>query len=107
MDSVVLIAGLAAAVVATARAQVDPAPPIAAIEAPKLYGFCMEIHDAQKRALPEQAAMLRELGFDGVGYPLWLDDQLDRNLAVLDKAGLPVYLMYTDVNVAPGKPPAA
>jgi len=84
-----------------AIAQQDGAP---ADAAPKLYAFCMEMHDAKKRTLPEQTAMLRELGFDGVGYPLWLDDQLQRNLAELDRAGLPVYLMYAAVNVAPDQP---
>ncbi len=84
-----------------ATAQEDSA---SANAAPKLYAFCMELHDAKKRTLPEQTAMLRELGFDGVGYPLWLDDQLQRNLAELDRAGLPVYLMYAAVSVAPDKP---
>lgn len=72
---------------------------------PKLYGFCMEIHDTQERTLPEQARMLRELGFDGVGYPLWLDGSLDENLKILDDAGLPVYLMYASVNIGPEGPP--
>jgi sugar phosphate isomerase/epimerase len=71
---------------------------------PPLYGFCMEIHDAQKRTLPEQARMLRELGFDGVGYPLWLDETLDGNLKILDGAELPVYLMYAPVNIGPEGP---
>ena len=35
---------------------------------PKFYGFCIDTHDAKKRTLPQQADMLRELGFDGVGY---------------------------------------
>jgi sugar phosphate isomerase/epimerase len=84
-----------------ARAQQVSAPPVVA---PPIYGFCMEIHDAKKRELPEQAAMLRELGFDGVGYPLWLGDELEQNLAVLDAAGLPVYLMYAAASVAPDQP---
>jgi sugar phosphate isomerase/epimerase len=72
---------------------------------PPLYGFCMETHDAQKRALPDQARMLRELGFPGVGYPLWLDDSLERNLATLDAAGLQVFLLYAVVNVNSQQPP--
>ncbi len=67
--------------------------------APKLYGFCMEVHDAKKRTIPQQAEMLRELGFDGVGYPLWLDENLEKNLAILDKAELPVYHLYMSANV--------
>jgi sugar phosphate isomerase/epimerase len=98
-----LLAILPTAVAGEARGQ-DDAPPTLASPAPQLYGFCMETHDAKKRALPDQAALLRKLGFDGVGYPLWLDDSLEKNLAVLDEARLPVFLMYTSVNVAPGKP---
>jgi sugar phosphate isomerase/epimerase len=70
--------------------------------APRLYGFCMEIHDAKKRSIPQQAQMLRELGFDGVGYPLWLDENLEKNLRTLDEARLDVYLMYTSINLKPG-----
>jgi sugar phosphate isomerase/epimerase len=91
---------IAPGLASVAIAQQNSTPAVA----PKLYGFCMEMHDARKRTLPEQAAMLRELGFDGVGYPLWLDDQLQQNLAELDRAGLPVYLMYASASVAPDKP---
>ena len=73
--------------------------------APKLYGFCMEMHDAKRRSIPQQAQMLRELGFDGVGYPLWLDENLDKNLRTLDEAALKVYLLYTKVNIKPGARP--
>ena len=73
--------------------------------APKLYGFCMEVHDAKKRTIPQQAEMLRELGFDGVGYPLWLDENLEKNLAILDKAELPVYHLFVSVNVKPDAQP--
>ncbi len=68
---------------------------------PALYGFCMEISDARDRSLTEQVEMLAELGFEGVGYPLWLDGSLEANLAAIDKAGLEVYLLYTVVNVDP------
>lgn len=69
---------------------------------PKLYGFCIETHDSKKRTLPEQAALLRELGFDGAGYPLWLDESLERNLKTLDDAGLALFLVHTRVSVKPG-----
>jgi sugar phosphate isomerase/epimerase len=72
---------------------------------PALYGFCMDIHDAQKRSLPQQAEMLRELGFAGAGYPLWLDDSMEKNLQTLDAAELKVYLLYASVNVNPQEPP--
>jgi sugar phosphate isomerase/epimerase len=73
--------------------------------APPLYGFCIETHDAKKRTLPEQASLLCELGFPGVGYPLWLDGNLERNLHTLDAAGLKVFLMHTAVNVNSKEPP--
>ena len=83
-----------------------PAPATApAAWAPPLYGFCMEIPDAKKRSLPEQAQMLRELGFAGAGYPLWLDENLEKNLQTLDAAGLKVFLLYASVNVNPQEPP--
>jgi len=72
---------------------------------PPLYGFCIETHDANKRSLPEQAQLLGELGFPGVGYPLWLDGNLERNLQTLDAAGLKVFLMHTAVNINPKEPP--
>lgn len=78
----------------------DKKPP-----APRLYAFCMETHDTVRRSIPQQAQMLRELGFDGVGYPLWLDESLEKNLRTLDEAGMPVYLLYVRVNVNPDKPP--
>lgn len=78
-----------------------PASPAAGAWAPEFYGFCIETHDAGKRALPEQAQLLRELGFAGAGYPLWLGDELDKNLRVLDDAGMKVYLLYTSVKVNP------
>ena len=39
--------------------------------APKLYGFCVEKADTKKRPLPQQAQLLRELGYNGGGYQLW------------------------------------
>jgi sugar phosphate isomerase/epimerase len=73
--------------------------------APELYGLCMETHDARQRSIPQQAQMLRELGFDGAAYPLWLDESLDKNLKTLDAAGLKVYMLYASVNVDPAAPP--
>jgi len=77
----------------------------AAAWSPEFYGFCMQIHDARRRSMPEQAEMLSRLGFDGVGYPLWLDENLEKNLAILDKSRLKVYLLYISVDLAPGKRP--
>ena len=48
------------------------------MQPPKLFAFCMNVADSKHRSLLEQAQMLRELGFDGAAYPLWLGDDLDR-----------------------------
>lgn len=98
---------------ATARAdERSPAPPSALPSpsaqtkwTPKFYGLCMEMFDAKRRPLAEQAQMLRQLGFDGVGYPLWLDASLDGNLRTLDEAGLKVYMLYATVHLNPDVPP--
>lgn len=71
---------------------------------PKFYGFCVETHDAKHRTLPEQAQLLRELGFDGVGHPLWLDQDLEKNLRTLDEAGLPLLLVHAAINLKPNEP---
>jgi sugar phosphate isomerase/epimerase len=85
----------------------DASPPVPGgetSEPPKFYAFCVGLPEVKQPSIPQQAGMLRELGFDGVGYPLWLDDQLDKNLQALDEAGLDVYLLYTSVNLKPDAP---
>src|SRR5262249_11101935 len=60
-------------------------------------------HDAKKRNYKEQAEMLKELGYDGVGH-IWLDGVADR-LKTLDDAGLKLYQITMTVDVAPVKKP--
>lgn len=78
-------------------------------EAPKgapaapFFALCHDTHDAKKRSLAEQAALLKELGFDGAAH-LWLGGVPER-LKTLDDAGLKLVEIYVQVNVAPGKPP--
>lgn len=82
--------------------------------APKLYAFDFEASDAKHRSLAEEAGMLRELGFDGVGYLLWLDqlapklrllgEDLEANLRTLDDAELPLLGVGASVNVDPSAP---
>ena len=67
------------------------------------FALCMDTHDAKKRTLPEQAQMLRELGYDGVGH-LWLDHLAER-LQTADAAGLKLYQVYMNVNLDAGKEP--
>ena len=49
--------------------------------APKLYGFCIDLPEDPDPSISSQAELLHELGFDGVGYPLWFGDDLDEKLA--------------------------
>jgi sugar phosphate isomerase/epimerase len=67
---------------------------------PELYAFCMDVADEKHRSLPEQARMLRELGFDGAAYSLWFGEDLDRNLRTLDEAGLKPYMLETAIDIA-------
>lgn len=62
------------------------------------FAFCMDTHDSIKRSLEEQAALLKELGYDGAGH-LWLDD-LDKRIETLDAAGLQLFQVYLQVNVS-------
>jgi sugar phosphate isomerase/epimerase len=96
----VLAAGLLLAAVCRAAGEEAPAPKRAA---PALFALCMDTHDSRKRTLGEQAALLKELGYDGAGH-LWLDNVPER-LRTLDAAGLRLFQIYVNVNIAPGKPP--
>lgn len=97
--------------IVTGQANQSPAHQRQALWAPKLYPFCMEVSDAKRRSLAQEAQMLRELGFDGVGYLLWLEDpntpvrrlgeNLEANLRTLDEAGLPLLGLGASVNVDP------
>ena len=67
------------------------------------FPFCIDWHDAKKRTFDQQATMLKELGYDGVGH-IWLDKVAER-LKTLDDAGLKLYQITMTVDVAPGKQP--
>jgi sugar phosphate isomerase/epimerase len=67
------------------------------------FAFCIDTHDAKHRSLKQQAEMLKELGYDGVGH-LWLDNVAER-LKTLDEAGLKLYQITIVVDVTPGKQP--
>ena len=65
------------------------------------FAFCIDTHDAKKRTLEQQAALLKELGYDGVGH-LWLDNISER-LKTLDAAGLRLFQITMTVDITPGK----
>jgi sugar phosphate isomerase/epimerase len=67
------------------------------------FAFCIDTQDAQKRNLPQQAQMLKDLGYAGVGH-LWLDKVPER-LASLDATGLKLYQITLQVDITPGKTP--
>jgi sugar phosphate isomerase/epimerase len=67
------------------------------------FPFCIDWHDAKRRSYKEQAEMLKELGYDGVGH-VWLDGVADR-LKTLDEVGLKLFQITMTVDVAPGKKP--
>lgn len=67
------------------------------------FPFCIDWHDSKKRTFKEQAAMLKELGYEGVGH-IWLD-KVDERIKTLDEAGLKLFQITMQVDLAPGKPP--
>lgn len=78
----------------------------AAIAAPgtnAFFPFCIDWHDAKKRTFEEQAVMLKELGYAGVGH-IWLD-KVEERLKTLDAAGLRLFQITMVVDLAPGKAP--
>ncbi len=94
MRGALLAAGVALAVLLAPRAQADaPNHPF--------FALCMDTHDSKHRTLEEQAQLLKELGYDGAAH-LWADKVKER-LATLDAAGLKLFQIYIQVNVAPGK----
>jgi len=66
------------------------------------FPFCIDWHDARKRSFQEQAVMLKELGYDGVGH-VWLDNLAER-VKTLDEAGLKLFQITMTVDFAPDKP---
>jgi sugar phosphate isomerase/epimerase len=67
------------------------------------FPFCIDWHDAKKRTFEQQAVMLKELGYPGVGH-IWLD-KVEERLKTLDAAGLRLFQITMVVEVAPGKKP--
>ena len=76
----------------------DAAP---AAGAPQFYAYCVEVGvpGLKTRPLAEQAELLHELGFDGIGCPLWLGAELDKNLDLLDRAGVKLFMLYTSIDL--------
>jgi len=100
----VTVAALMAACVLAAASAARPAEPgPGGDKTYPFFPFCIDWHDAKHRSLAQQAAMLKELGYDGVGH-LFLD-KVDERLKTLDAVGLRLYQITMNVEMAPGKPP--
>jgi sugar phosphate isomerase/epimerase len=67
------------------------------------FPFCIDWHDAKRRTFPQQAEMLKELGYEGVGH-IWLDKVEDR-IQSLDAAGLKLFQITMTVDISSNKPP--
>ncbi len=63
------------------------------------FVFCHDTHDARKRNYAEQAEMISDLGFDGVGH-LGLKGIPER-LATLDEKGLKLVWLHDYVTIGP------
>ncbi len=70
---------------------------------PPFFAFCMDTHDAQARTLEEQAALLKELGYDGADH-LWLEN-LEERIRTLDAVGLRLFQVYLQVDIASDQAP--
>ncbi len=62
-----------------------------------LFALCMDTADEKKRTIPEQAEMLSELGFDGLGH-LWLD-RLEERIASCKEKKLVLQQVYLNVDL--------
>jgi sugar phosphate isomerase/epimerase len=73
----------------------------AVVKTNAFFPFCIDWHDTKKRNMEQQAQMLKELGYDGVGH-IWLDNIPER-LKTLDAAGLKLFQITMTVDITPGK----
>ena len=80
-------------------AAAQPKPSLARTN--EFFPFCIDWHDSKKRNFEQQAAMLKELGYPGVGH-IWLQGIPER-LKTLDAAGLKLFQITMPVDIAPGK----
>ena len=96
--------GSQAGAAAKPATELSPKPPGSAqLKDYPFFPFCIDWHDAKKRGYAEQAVMLKELGYEGVGH-IFLDGVAER-LKTLDDAGLKLFQITMNVDVAPGKKP--
>jgi sugar phosphate isomerase/epimerase len=99
----IVIPLLALASLALTGANLPAAPPAPHDKPYAFFPFCIDMPDAKHRTLDEQAAMLKELGYDGVGH-IGLD-KIPERLKTLDAAGLRLYqvTMWIDISADSAK----
>jgi len=90
----VIVLAAAIAMPATAQTEEKTMPVFEAF-----FPFCIDTHDSEKRNLEQQAQMLEDLGYDGMGH-LWLDNIPER-LATLDAHNLKLFQITTVINMDP------
>lgn len=78
-----------------------PAPPEQKRPANAFFALCIGANDAKRRTPDQQAKMLKELGYDGMGH-LWLGGVAER-LKALDARGLKLFQIYMRVSIDPKK----
>lgn len=98
-----ILALLAGALPGSGADAAPTAPAAPSARGRPFFALCMDTHDAQRRSLAAQAAMLKELGYDGAGH-LWLD-QVPERLATLHAAGLKLFQVYVRLSIAPDADP--
>jgi sugar phosphate isomerase/epimerase len=76
-------------------------PQAPAAKSYQFFPFCIDWHDSKKRNPEQQATMLKELGYAGVGH-IWLQNIPER-LKTLDAAGLKLFQITMTVDITPGK----
>jgi len=75
--------------------------------APKFYAYCVEmgVPGVKQRPVAEQAKMLKQIGFDGGAFVIWLDEKtFAQNLKALDDAGLELPMLEVNISVGPKGP---
>lgn len=82
-------------------ARAEGEPPVRVPGYP-FFPFCIDWHDSKKRNFQEQAVMLKELGYEGVGH-IWLD-KVEERIKTLDDAGLKLFQITMTVDLAKDKP---
>lgn len=73
------------------------------------YPYSVEagVPGVKQRPVPEIAKIVRDTGFDGIGYLLWLDEREElENLRAVDDCGLKMMMFEPrGINLAPGAAP--